>query len=268
MPSRHPRTHFLCLPLVTTISKPQLLNSLQQFAVSVSGSGDERSFQVSGKAIRPLGTLHLTLGVMSLQSRERVDAAIVFLRSLDTHGLLKKAAESAIQNTDSRTTDSADGTHLTYAVTNAPQAERTTPPLIIALRGLYPMHSPSSTSILYTSPQDSSRRLQHFCLALQTAFTEAGFLVPETRPLLLHATIVNTIYAKERSERTAGGGHGKRGKGRGGFDATEVLEKFGETTWAEGIRLEKVAICEMGAKKVDGGEGSEEYFEVGCIELP
>ncbi|MCJ1389615.1 hypothetical protein MMC18_002472 [Xylographa bjoerkii] len=261
-------THFLCLPLVTTISKPQLLTSLRQFTISVTGLDDGDSPQLSEKAIRPLGTLHLTLGVMSLQSRERVDAAIAFLQSLDMHGLLKNAAELAIKNTSNRTESILGGTHLINATTDIPQAEKIAPPLTISLTGLHSMHSPSSTSILYASPQEPSGRLQHFCLALQTAFTEAGFLIPETRPLLLHATIVNTIYAKERGKRIAGGGHGKQGKGRGGFDATNVLGKFGETTWAEGIRIEKVAICEMGAKLVDNQEGSEEYREVGCVELP
>ncbi|MCJ1433123.1 hypothetical protein MMC27_002482 [Xylographa pallens] len=235
--------------------------------MSVTGSDDEESLPIPEKAIRPLGTLHLTLGVMSFQSRERLDAAIAFLQSLDVYGLVKQAGESAVEQSSNHLINSQNSPHLTNEGGKTPD-EGLAPPLVVSIAGLQPMHNPSSTSILYASPRDSSFRLQHFCLALQAAFTEAGFLIPETRPLLLHATIINTIYAKERSKRTAGSGHGKQGKGRGGFDATHVLERFGETTWAEGIRLEKVAICEMGARKVDGEEGSEEYLEVGSIELP
>ena len=268
MPPRPPLTHFLCIPLITATSKPQLLLSLRQFAMSVTGSDDEESLQIPEGAIRPLGTLHLTLGVMSFRSTERLDAAIAFLQSLDIHRLLKKAAASAIEPSDNRSVNSRAGAFLTNEKTKALQGEEVAPPLVVSITGLQPMHSPSSTSILYASPEDSSLRLQHFCLALQTAFTDAGFLMPETRSLLLHATIVNTTYVTERSKRTAGGGHGKQRNGRGGFDATHVLEKFREATWAEGIRLEKVAICEMGARKVDGEEGSEEYLEVGSIELP
>ncbi|MCJ1315594.1 hypothetical protein MMC15_000914 [Xylographa vitiligo] len=205
---------------------------------------------------------------MSFRSKERLDAAIAFLQSLDIHRLLKEAAASAIEPSDNRSVNSRAGAFLTNEKTKALQGEEVAPPLVVSITGLQPMHSPSSTSILYASPEDSSLRLQHFCLALQTAFTDAGFLMPETRSLLLHATIVNTTYVTERSKRTAGGGHGKQRNGRGGFDATHVLEKFREATWAEGIRLEKVAICEMGARKVDGEEGSEEYLEVGSIELP
>ena len=236
--------------------------------MSVTGSDTEESPLIPEKAIRPLGTLHLTLGVMSFQSRERLDAAIAFLRSLDTYGLLKQAEESVVEQSNNHLINSQNSPHLANEVGNTFQGEGTAQPLVVSIVGLQPMHSPSSTSILYASPQDASLRLPHFCLALQVTFTEAGFLVPETRPLLLHATIVNTIYAKERSRRTADGGHGKQGKGRGGFDATHVLGKFGETTWAEGVRLEKVAICEMGARKVDGEEGSEAYLEVGSLELP
>ena len=265
---RPPLTHFLCIPLVTTFSKSQLLLSLRQFTKSVTSSDNEESPEVPDKAIRPLGTLHLTIGVMSLLSRERLDAAIAFLRSLDIYGLLKKAAESATEQSTDRCDSGRDGAPLMNCTTNASQGEEAAEPLVVNITGLQPMHNPSSTSILYASPQDSSLRLRHFCLALQTAFTEAGFLMPETRSLLLHATIVNTIYVKELSKRTADGGHGKQGKGRGGVDATHVLDKFGDTVWAEGVRLEKVAICEMGARKVDGEEGSEEYLEVGSIVMP
>ena len=267
MPARPPLTHFLCLPLVTTISKPQLLSSLRQFAISVTDLDEVDDSHILQKAIRPLGTLHLTLGVMSLQSKERVEAATVFLGQLDIHGLLAKAAGSAIADTKSHIANAGDGIYHANVVTNSSQTEGSAVPLIISLTGLQPMHKPSSTSILYACPQDSSQRLQHFCSALRTAFTEAGFLVPETRPLLLHATIINTIYARERSRRQINGGHGKHGKDRG-IDATKALERFGETIWAEGVRLEKVAICEMGAKRVTGEEGSEEYREVGSVQLP
>ena len=140
-------------------------------------------------------------------------------------------------------------------------------PLVISLTGLEPMHTPSSTSILYTSPLDYTSRLYPFCLALQTAFVEAGFLVPDTRPLRLHVTIVNTVYAKEKSARRKGGGHGKDRKGVVSLDARELLERCEGFVWAEEVRLERVSICEMGAKKVEEGE-EVEYFEVGSVELP
>ncbi|MCJ1280787.1 hypothetical protein MMC26_000104 [Xylographa opegraphella] len=190
--------------------------------MSVTGSDGEVNPQIPEKAIRPLGTLHVTLGVMSLQSRDRLDAAITFLQSLDIHALLNKAAASVMEQLGNHPISNREQQRLSGVVINTSQGDVTATRLVISVIGLRPMHSPSSTSILYASPHDSSNRLQQFCLALQTAFTDAGFLLPDTRPLLLHTTIVNTVYAKERSKRTVGGGHGKQGKGRGGFDATHV----------------------------------------------
>ena len=77
---------------------------------------------------------------------------------------------------------------------------------------------------------------------------------------------MNTIYAKRTTS-----GKNRWSSGSGKIDAREVLAKWGESTWAEGVRVEKVAICEMGAKKVENEEGKvvdEAYKEVASVELP
>ncbi|KAM0310875.1 hypothetical protein ACHAO8_007719 [Botrytis cinerea] len=161
----------------------------------------------------------------------------------------------------------------------------------ITLTSLHPMHQPWSTSILYTSPQDPHSHLQTFCQSLKDTFTTAGFMLPEEkgRGLLLHATIVNTIYVRgvrqnsdtgTRATRT-GNARGNQGRGRGGsssghgkhkarltFDARDIISKYADFTWMRDVRVEKVAICRMGAKKK--GDGDEEYeveaeIEVSCI---
>lgn len=113
----------------------------------------------------------------------------------------------------------------------------------------------------------------------------------------MHATLVNTVYAR-RKARSDGGGGGK-GRGRGGrvtFDATEILRVFNEEggggggggrlppnpplssspspsalasqstssitssgayTFASDILISSVQICEMGAKKLDGESDPE-----------
>ncbi|MCJ1476485.1 hypothetical protein MMC13_005151 [Lambiella insularis] len=265
MPPRAPLTHFLCLPLINATSKPQFQSSLQHFAASVTVPDDAGNDSISMKAIRPVGTLHLTLGVMSLQSKNRVEAAVAFLHSLDARELLKRPAAAVPHDEDSGTGVLNVDETVASAAKSTLQAEEPLSPLVVSLKGLHPMHSPSSTSILYTSPQDHSLRLQSLCEALRTAFTEAGFLVPETRPLLLHATIVNTLYAKERGKRPRGGGHGKEGKGKRGFDARRTLESYRDYIWAEGIRLEKIAICEMGARRVNNEEGFSHRGVSGAI---
>ena len=85
---------------------------------------------------------------------------------------------------------------------------------------------------------------------------------PDDRPLKLHATIVNTIYAKSG---------GRLGQGLLRFDATEFVERFKDSVWAEDIRIEKIAICKMGAKKLftpDGKIVGEEYEMVASVDLP
>lgn len=152
------------------------------------------------------------------------------------------------------------------------------------------MGSPAATAVLYAAPTDATGRLGGFCAALREVFTEAGFLVREMRPLRLHATVVNMVYAQERGrggggrageqgkidggagkgigEGGRGGGQGKRGRSMGKIDATELLREWGEWVWAEGVMVERVAVCEMGARVVAGRE--EEgvvYVEVGGVEM-
>jgi hypothetical protein len=95
---KRPLTHFLCLPLVTETSKPQLEASLRKFRDSVAtkyldglpaddaplGFGQApRAPLIPPKAIRPIGTIHFTLGVMSLESEEKVDEAVEHLQGLN-----------------------------------------------------------------------------------------------------------------------------------------------------------------------------------------
>ncbi|MCJ1253412.1 hypothetical protein MMC24_001223 [Lignoscripta atroalba] len=281
MPPNPPLTHFLCLPLVTPSSTPQLQASLQHFITDVSSAGDEPGTSIPVKAIRPLGTLHLTLGVMSLVTQERIDAALACLHGLDVQELLRKTGRTesavegpvAIPQSDMKTErDQNVETSVPGSFTLPPSdpVKEPTVALTVSLVGLAPMHRPSSTSILYINPQDSSSRLYPFCLALRTAFTSASIIVPDSRPLLLHATIVNTIYAKGRGSRSRGGGHGANSKVMRGIDARDLLERYAGFVWAEGIRLERISICEMRAKKVmnEGVVVGEKYVEIGIVPLP
>jgi len=235
-------THFLCIPLVTTTSRSQLQKSLQAFRSDVKEDRTpENPNGIPEKAIRPLGTLHLTLGVMSLLTPERVEGALTLLRSLDISRLLSIPPEAHSSTTGIKET--------------IPQAVAPLEPLNITLRGLKSMHPPAKTSILYSSPTDPDGRLFAFCCALRASFSD--FLVQEDRPLLLHATIVNTVYVP--GVRESGGARAGHGKSRAKMmiDAREVLERYAEATWMEGCRVEKVAICRMGAQRRRDEEGRE-----------
>ncbi|SMR45132.1 unnamed protein product [Zymoseptoria tritici ST99CH_3D1] len=275
---RPPLTHFLCVPLVTPASESQLQTSLKTFRGEVSPSSPSENITaargvhaspqtpaaistIPHAAIRPVGTLHCTLGVMSLDQNQLVEA-VELLQSSEVTSLFESPSTKG-------------GLDLSS--------------LSIDLKGLVSMHAPQSTSILYAEPFDSSQRLYPFCVALQALFRSKGFLVLDDRPLKLHATIVNTIYAKgnrkptrQKLDSTVPGsaagkledrsrGHGPNAKAPIKLDARPLIEKYEDFVWAKNIVLDRIAICEMGAKKVHDAQGNvveEKYTEVAHVELP
>lgn len=271
MPPKPPLTHFLCLPLVTSASRSQLLAPLQQFVADVTNPENEGATIIPATAVRPIGTLHLTLGVMSLQSPERVAAASSFLRGLDVRKMLLEASKHG-GTSPTTILVAAEGTEILPAMKGDSQAESLdkVPPLTVTLSGLNPMHKPYSTSILYASPLDTTSRLYPFALALQQVFINAELLLHDDRDLHLHATIVNTLYAKDKKVRTQGSGHGKNSKGSRKFDAQEVIAKYQGFEWAKDVHIERLSICEMGAKKTieNGKVVNEEYVEIASVPLP
>ncbi|KAH7061489.1 AKAP7 2'5' RNA ligase-like domain-containing protein [Macrophomina phaseolina] len=281
-----PLTHFLCVPLVTAESRPQLQESLGRFkddhgpdadlgdgvGVAAAADGEQQAREIPGipgKGIRPVGTLHLTLGVMSLMSQERLQEAVSLLQSLDLAEML-------------------------IAITSSGSTSVLSDPLVISLKSLVSMHPPRKTSILYARPEDPTNRLHPFCDALRALFTKKGLMVEDTRPLKLHATVVNTIYAKaegrhgkaHRNGQTTtvepfpgeapgappdtSSGHGPNARAPIRIDATDLLPRYADFLWADGIRVGKIAICKMGAKKIVGEKGDvvdEEYEEVAAAEI-
>lgn len=251
-------THFLCLPLVTPASRPVLERSLQAFKTELSSlrqssktgdtpMKDTLSRVIDGRAIRPVGTLHLTLGVMSVKQEELVEQAKQLLSEIDINAMLAAIPSSVTSIT----------------------------PLSISLRGLSSMHKPSQTSVLYTDPSDPTSRLLPFCEQLRDLFMHRGLIVDDKRPLKLHVTIVNTIYAKGTKVGKPTEEGKKRSRRRPGpvqIDARPLLEHFKEFVWAENVLLDRVAICEMGAKKVvdekTGQVVEEAYNEIAMKALP
>lgn len=258
-------THFLLLPLVTPASRPQLQSSLQRFAAETSTPNEAGEVKFPAKAIRPVGAIHLTIGVMSLLTPERVDAACNYLKSLDVHSMLNAASAPPILSKPVNP-DSASPSAISEPATTPPPTEpppSSPQPLTTTLTGLHTLRAPTSSSSLYAS---TSPHLLPFATALRAAFTSAGFLLPETRPLTLHATLVNTIYAR----RSAKSGKNRWGKGSARFDATGLMERYRDVEWARDVRIEKVAICEMGARDVlsEARVVDQVYREIASVELP
>jgi activating signal cointegrator complex subunit 1 len=181
------------------------------------------------------------------------------------------------------------------------------------------MHPSTKTSILYAAPRDPTHRLLPLCQRLRAVFEEKEYLIEDTRPLKLHATIVNTIYAKaggrygrgkpaaaqilapepnltpvdvpedatesveepepaEREDEVKASSkpddhrnrHDQHSRAPIRFDARALMKVFDDFVWAKEVKLEKIAICKMGAKKVLGENGDivdEVYEEVASIPL-
>ena len=300
-------THFLCLPLVTSSNRAQLDDALTQLRNDV-----QRLTPVPSKAVRPVGTLHLTLGVMSLSPSQLSDA-IAHLQGLELGRLLrgittKKMAEEASEA--SQTVANAIGENggaVTHPTPTLPAsadamagADLDPDVLAVQLRGLVPMQKPNQTSILYAEPYDKSGRLMRFSESVRGSFEGHGWVLEDKRGLKLHATMLNTIYAKDRRAKKdrvdgAGGtlddgqssgetaGVGEQGVSQGGkgaygeegvrpdtksfmrFDAEALMQAYNGFVWANDVRIDRVQICKMGAKKIlheETGEVMDEQYEV------
>lgn len=228
MPPKPPPTHFLCIPLVTKLSRPQLASSLASFTADVT-SPDSYGFPV--ESIRPLGTLHLTLGVMSFPRNEDLDKAVELLKMLAPRQMLQSARPVAPANTAGG--DAGEPTALS-----------------ITLRGLHSMQAAARASVLYSAPVDEDGTLLRLCEQIKAAFQAAGLMLDENRPLLLHATILNTLYVKA----------GRRGKRRERLtvDARGALDRYVDFVFMRDVAPEKIAICRMGAKEQEDGDQAYE----------
>lgn len=315
-------THFLCLPLVNAASIQQLETSLAAFKAthqSVLGSSSKSHNQsnsscldIPEKAFRPLGTLHLTLGVMSL-SKEQLARAASFLQSLDLAGLMHEAERVAIQ---SRHKDGRKQASRSTSQVSTPDM-----PFTVSLESLHALPQVDAAKTLYASPVDPTGRLYPFCVMLRDKFIEAGFVkaeankqeknhppqgsnlqpsqasrptstsgdasshqpvlpknldpytvaitrMPKPRPLLLHATLVNTVYARERSADPRKTTRDRNPTKRITIDASKLFSKpplaasalassppvpNNSYIWATEFPLDAICICEMGAKRLDPG---------------
>ncbi|KAK1138588.1 hypothetical protein N8T08_002382 [Aspergillus melleus] len=203
-------THFLCLPLVNSTSLPQLESSLAAFKADIPPATTPHHAQpqaqdptqplIPDAAIRPVGTLHLTLGVMSLPSKERLDAAIHLLQSLDLVALVHEAETIARARAQTRTNRaphraSTSGSHRSNGdetnesahgetAENVIEEKHTTitpSPFTISLESLHALPRARSATVLHAAPVDSTARLYPFCELLRDRFLDAGFLQGEVK---------------------------------------------------------------------------------------
>ncbi|KAJ5368678.1 uncharacterized protein N7496_008438 [Penicillium cataractarum] len=307
-------THFLCLPLVNTTSLPQLEASIAAFTAAyppvpvadLSNGQPQTSEQnashavIPQGAVRPVGTIHLTIGVMSLPTKERLAEALNFFQTLDLASLLREAERVAFELHQKRVSrrkssnsapNNAEASSLSSG--SSLDLEKAPPPLSVSLESLHALPRAKAATVLHASPSDRTGRLYPFCVMLRDKFLEAGFILseaknglpaeskdpkavdevqasqckdlksddkplleelttlppqvenvkvpqildpyaaalarkPKPRPLLLHATLVNTIYVRGRRNFGPGnnGKNGRNGSKRLEFDARGLLARY------------------------------------------
>lgn len=282
MPRKLALTHFLCLPLVTSASRPQWQASLQKLENDVASSPSLQNLRFG--ACRPLGTLHLTFGLLSLETGERKHAACDLLRSSGVrsvaHGKIDSSRTASVTSSDINQPSNptpAKSSEVSAIEQQTLDLDPAVSPYSITLSGLHSMGSPSSTTVLYALPEDPASRLHNMCTAIRDVFESADLLVHEDRPLLLHATIINTIYNRPQGHSDKNGEsqvHGlsnrRLNRRPKRFEATELIEKYAQFEWAKDFRVEKVSICKMGAEKImEGGIQVDcEYSELCHVDLP
>lgn len=236
-----PLTHFLCIPLVTAASRPQLSHSLASFRDDVTRPKGLGGFDLPFDAVRPVGTLHLTLGMMSFPKDEGLDRAIELLKSLKLREILSTVKASVMP-----------GASDVGATKDQPQ-------LLITLKGLHAFGKAEKATVLFAPPSDQLGILQGFAEKIKALFKDADLLTADDRPLTLHATIVNTVYVKGHRNS-----HGKN-KGDRVFvnDGQAITDRYEDEVWLENAPLEKVAICRMRAKPIEeNGRVVDAAYEV------
>ena len=214
-------------------------------------------------AIRPLGTLHLTIAVLSLGNDERLDRATQTLQSLNLSNILRDVLQ---QNSQKGVEMASSASSSTSAITTTITTTVSPPnPPTISLHSLRAMRSAKETSVLYAHPHDPTSSLLPLCEAVQSAFREAGLLEEgdDIRQLRLHATIVNTIYARKTVLAPIDGSNVRKNRKAAGFklDARGWIREYDGHIWAKDVLIEKVSLCRMAAEKVDGVYGAK-YKEV------
>ncbi|KXJ96553.1 AKAP7 2'5' RNA ligase-like domain-domain-containing protein [Microdochium bolleyi] len=169
-----------------------------------------------------------------------LEGAIALLRSL-----VPSPAVSALLGPS---TTSGNQSLPQHAAQKPPEAPSN--PLSITLKGLHSMQTPAKATVLYAPPAEDGGTLLQLCQHLRSAFQEAGYMEKEDRPLLLHATVINTIYVKGGRSRAAPG----RKSDKLTIDARAILDRYDDYIWMQDVPIEKVAICKMGAREQPDGD--------------
>jgi activating signal cointegrator complex subunit 1 len=276
-------THFLCIPLLAPAVRPR-------FRASIASLLNHPAWaRVPTEAIRPPGTLHISLGGFNLLRPDDATAATKLLESIDIANVLEISAacsKNGIKFDPKRYV--AEHSQQRHSTLKKTSSLLETGPVKVCLRGLWcKQGKEAASSRLGIGVVDPTYRLQPVAETIRHAFHFAGFAF--SSEILLHRDKTNrtmeeflstpiiqaVIMQMMRSGNIVSSFQhpGKFRQETPEVDLRDVLTEYQNHTWLENLRLEKVSLCRLGmAKEIlrrGGGIDSDmELFEDFSIPLP
>ena len=240
-------THLLCVPLATTVSRPQLQLSLGALAK------DPCAADIPKEAFKWLDNIFLTFGALRLPTSAAVDSAV---------GLIQKAVD-----------------HQSSFFNHKESRQMPEEPLKVSMQGFCdgkfwsrPVKK-AALIYLFASIIEPSGRLLRLRHDLYNDLKKAGLWEneeyhQELPEYLLGATIVDASRCKSNklNDRLSSRIDVNRDRIRR-FDATEIRRHYGDYTWTRGFPLERLSIHELGLQHVvrDGILVNQSHREVASI---
>ena len=227
---------------------------------------DPTAAKIHPAAFNSSGVYCITLGYLVLESPDRVERALQFLKDL----MLDRTLSEVIQSKSTTL-------HSTAMLDPGP---RVLNPLRVSVSGLESYSQPlSKTCSLYASVDDHTDLLSAFVDAIRDEFVSAGFVKLRSRdlrrPVPLHVQILgnNRLLVKEANDKPSilrrlpkGYVHFKKAR----FDVGDFYTKFQNMTWASDFTLGR--LCIGGMKRFDiikdGRSIDQGYEEIASVPLP
>ncbi|KAF8416037.1 hypothetical protein EV426DRAFT_451133 [Tirmania nivea] len=304
-------THFLALTSSslhqpTTTNFPPTLRRFRDLATSPT-------YNIPPAAIRSLGTMHITLGVMALKNAEELERAtaalrgaveasggrkggvrvkLVGLKTFEGRGRREKRGVGGLKGKSG----GDRGAGAAADVGDGGEKENTddrpaweTSPKQQQEPSILPICDYGNCRVLWVEPRDASisppttaigPTLEHgpdmvlpreenasslltLANSLRDHFVSLGLLhlspKDRSRPLTLHMTVLNAVYAQERKQGDGCRGRNGRGGNSDGYDVRGLVEEFKDVVWAEDLLFDRLEVMRMG--EVKGGEGSAKEGE-------
>lgn len=262
-------THFLCIPITTTHSRPQLEQALHQFKTDPSTS------QIPSNAYRPLQTLHIPIRPLRLPG-DRVDAACQHLQSLNIADLLQRTPKGISSHASNEPEEDEETPPIHQgSVTHVDPTESRSPSLTITLSGVYSRPIPDHGTLnwrLSTPYTDSTHRLVPLLNEIRLSFDAGGFssgMEPADYPesVILLSNMPNRPKKKSVPDLKKPGRLGRHGPPV--FETKDIVQKFENFAFAENFRLEKLSLCKLGLHAEIERHGADaELQEVCSAPLP